>query len=197
MGGLFKLIAMDYRRNEDRIEFNSISGLSYNQQLDISWIEPSGGFTEPVTLEEVKLFCKIDFNDDDELIEMLITAAREMCEDYTNIGFVNREITAVINNGNGGFYLSLGPVTSDLVVGYDKDDNEVELTVSGSKFKQVLQPRLHLMTVDYTAGHEVLPMKLKTALLNAIFYLYDNRATGADNIGPIAQMILNPLRRVW
>jgi len=78
---------MDYRRNEDRILLTG-SGLSYNQQLDISWIEPSNGFTEPVTLEETKLFCKIDFDDDDVLIESLITAAREMCEDYSNIGFV-------------------------------------------------------------------------------------------------------------
>lgn len=187
---------MDYRRNEDRIYFNTNSALSYNQQLDISWIEPSGGFTEPVTLAETKLFCKIDFDDDDELIEMFITAARQMCEDYCNIGFVSREITSVINNGNGGFFLSLGPVTS-AVTGTDKDNNAVELTVSGNEFKQVLEPKLHLMTVEYTAGHEVLPMQLKTALLNAVFYLYDNRAVGVDNIGPIAQMILNPIRRVW
>ena len=186
---------MDYRRNEDRILLTG-SGLSYNQQLDISWIEPSGGFTEPVTLEEVKLFCKIDFNDDDVLIETLITAAREMCEDYSNIGFVNREITAVINNGNGGFYLSLGPVTSD-VTGSDEYDNEVEVKISGSKFKQIITPTLHRMTVEYTAGYEVLPAQLKTALLNAIFYLYDNRAQAVDNIGPIAQMILKPIRRVW
>jgi hypothetical protein len=53
------------------------------------------------------------------------------------------------------------------------------------------------MTVEYTAGYEVLPQQLKTALLNAVFYLYDNRAQAVDNIGPIAQMILNPLRRVW
>jgi hypothetical protein len=187
---------MDYRRNEDRILLPG-SGLSYNQQLDISWIEPSNGFTEPVTLEETKLFCKIDFDDDDVLIESLITAAREMCEDYSNIGFVNREITAVINNGNGGFYLSLGPVTSELITGFDDEDNEVELKISGSKFKQIITPTLHRMTVEYTAGYEVLSQQLKTALLNAVFYLYDNRAQAVDNIGPIAQMILNPLRRVW
>jgi len=34
------------------------------------------------------------------------------------------------------------------------------------------------------------------ALLNAIFYLYDNRAQGVDNIGPIAMMLLKPLQRV-
>jgi len=186
---------MDYRRNEDRILLTG-SGSSYNQQLDISWIEPSNGFTEPVTLEEAKLFCKIDFDDDDELIEMFITAARQMCEDYTNIGFVSREITAIINNGNGGFYLSLGPITSD-VTGADKDLNELTLDVSGNEFKQVISPRLHRMSVEYMGGHEVLPQQLKIALLNAIFYLYDNRAEGVDNIGPIAQMILNPLRRVW
>ena len=39
-------------------------------------------------------------------------------------------------------------------------------------------------------------VKLKTALLNAIYYLYDNRSEGADDIGPIAKMLLKPYRRV-
>jgi hypothetical protein len=48
----------------------------------------------------------------------------------------------------------------------------------------------------YTAGYAALPEALKIGLLNAIYYMYDNRAQAAEDIGPIAKMILNPFRRV-
>ena len=35
---------------------------------------------EPVTLAEAKMYLKIDFNDDDDLIQTLISAARLMIE---------------------------------------------------------------------------------------------------------------------
>lgn len=173
------------------------SGPSYNQIYDIAIIEPSGDITEPVTLAEAKNFCKIDVDDDDTLITALITAARVMCEDYTNIGFIERELIVTLNNRNGGIYLPLGPIPSDLTTVTDADANDVTFTTGGVDWKQLLTPTYERLIVTYTAGYSVLPENLKTALLNTIFYLYDNRATGADNIGPIAQMLLNPIRRVW
>lgn len=173
------------------------SGLSYNQIYDITEIEPSGGYTEPVNLTEVKNFCKIDVDEDDTLIESLITAGRIMCEDYSNIGFVERELIVTLNNGNGNIYLPLGPVPGDVTSVTDQDSNAVTFETGGSTWKQLLQPTSNRLIVTYTGGYTTLPDNLKTALLNTIFYLYDNRATGPDNIGPIAQMILNPLRRVW
>ncbi len=47
---------------------------------------------EPVSLEEVKLHCRIDVDDDDTLINMLITTAREYCETVTGRVFVEREM---------------------------------------------------------------------------------------------------------
>jgi hypothetical protein len=173
------------------------TGLSYNQGYDITEVEPSGGITEPVDLTEAKNFCKIDVDDDDALIESLITTGRIMCEDYTNIGFVKRTVIVELNNGNGNCYLPLGPV-GEIESLKDMDGNEItDPEYGGSTWKQIISPRYNRMVITYEAGYETLPENLRTALLNTIYYLYDNRAVGVDNIGPIAQMILNPLRRVW
>ena len=185
-----------YQRNMDQFEGCDNGKLSYNQILDYWFNEDSGEPTEPVTLEEAKNFCKIDVDDDDTLITSLITAARRMCEDYTNIGFINREVTAVINNGNGGSYLPYGPIGEILSI-TDNDGAELEADIQGVQWKQVVSPRLERMTVVYSGGYEVLPNDLKTALLNVIMWLYDNRSQGTTEMGPIAPMILNPVKRIW
>ena len=45
---------------------------------------------EPVSLDEAKLWLKQDVDDDDDLISGLITAAREMCETFTNRAFITQ-----------------------------------------------------------------------------------------------------------
>lgn len=49
---------------------------------------------EPVTLNEAKLWSKIDFGADDSIIRELIPAAREVCENYTGRTLVDS--TAVV-----------------------------------------------------------------------------------------------------
>ena len=182
--------------------------VSYNCVLDIEFNEDS--ITEPVTLEEAKNFCKIDIDTDDALIESMITSARELCEDYTNIGFVQHEVVAVINNGNGGVLLPYGP-TGEISEITDSNgtvlDEGTGYTLSGNLFKAVLMPKAENLTVTYATGYEVLPQRLKLAILNTIYYLYVNRAQSINhiydknvsmigNIGPISEMILKPLSRV-
>lgn len=49
--------------------------------------------SEPVSVAEMKLWLKQEQNDDDDLIAGLITAAREMCETFTNRAFVTQTWT--------------------------------------------------------------------------------------------------------
>lgn len=186
---------MDYRKNEDMICDDARRWVvSYNQILSVT---AAVIITYPVTLAEVKNFAKIDVPDDDVLIEeTLIPAAVEMCEQLTNISFVAREITTAFNNCNGGTFLPYGPVAEDVSL---SDIDAIDITdpsQTKGQWKQVLTPKNDYMVATYTGGYDVLPAKLKTALLNAIYYLYDHRAQGVDNVGPIAMMILNPLKRV-
>ena len=169
----------------------------YNKILDVQSDE--SGITEQVTLQEAKDFCRIDISTDDDLISMFITAARKMCEAYTNIGFVQREFTVQLSNPNGGIYLPYGPIEADSVELYDADGDEIEAAdyeLSTGDFVQILEPWDERIKAVYTGGYEILPAHLKTGLLNTILYLYDNRADGADSIGPISKMILKPFSRV-
>lgn len=171
--------------------------VNYNSVLDIEFND--AGIVEPVTLTEAKNFCKIDITTDDALVTALITAARQMCESYTSVGFVERELTAVVNNMNGDIYIPYGPVVSIISV-TDEDENSLVLgtgyTLSGISFKRLATPRDTNITINYIAGYSTLPEVLKTAVLNQIYYLYDNRSQGVDDVGPIAKSLLNIYRRV-
>lgn len=183
----------DYSSNCDHQDSRN-SGLSYNQVIDVIFNEDSGAPTEPVTLAEAKNFCKIDVSEDDTLITALITAARQMCEEFSNIGFIERELTSIFNNGNGGKFLPYGPIDTVTEVKIN-DVVTTTYTLGGVKWKQLLDPVADRVEVTYTGGYATLPENLKTALLNAIFYLYDNRSEGMDNIGPVAKMLLKPISR--
>lgn len=170
--------------------------LSYNQVLDITDIEPSGGITEPVTLAEAKNFCKIDVTDDDDLITMLLTACRVECEQLTNIGFVNRDVIVVQNNGNGGAFLPLGPNGEISEV---KDGETVITTAdfSGSTWKQILSPRSERLIITYNTGYSTLPANLKLALLECIFYRYDERKVRENAHPPVYLDLLKQVSRIW
>ena len=49
----------------------------------------SGPASEPVTLDEAKLHLRVDWDDDDTLIAVLIQAARERCEVELDRSFIN------------------------------------------------------------------------------------------------------------
>lgn len=172
-------------------------GVGYNSVLDIEFNETD--ITEPVTLVEAKDFCKVDIGTDDSLIISLITAARQQCEAYTGVGFVVHDAVAILNNVNGDIYIPYGPLIAINQV-TDEAGNILVLdttyTIIGNSFKRLATPRVKNITVDYSTGYSVLPNILKTALLNQIYYLYDNRSIGTDDVSPIAKNLLNPYRRV-
>ena len=172
-------------------------GVGYNSVLDIEFTETE--ITEPVTLVEAKDFCKVDIGTDDNLIISLITAARQQCEAYTGVGFVIHDAVAILNNINGDIYIPYGPLIAINQV-TDEDGNILVLDstyfVIGNQFKRLATPRVKNITIDYTTGYSELPNVLKTALLNQIYYLYDNRSIGTEDISPIAKNLLNPYRRV-
>ena len=171
--------------------------VNYNSVTDIQFNDAN--IEEPVTLAEAKDFCKIDIGTDDDLLISLITAARQMCEAFTGVGFVSHEAVAILNNKNGGIYIPYGP-TKEIYEVKDMEGNTLILdqdyTLSGNEFKRLLTPLDDRIEVNYQTGYETLPETLKLAILNQIYYLYDNRSQGADGIAPIAKMLLTPFRRV-
>lgn len=169
---------------------------SFNAVLDVQFDET--GSEEPCTTAELKAFAKIDTTAEDALIAELGKTARQMCEAYTNISFVQREVTAVLNNSCGGSYLPYGPIPGDVTSIKDEDGNDyTDAVIKGNDFKFIKQPVSDHIEVVYDAGYEKLPKTLKTAVLNQFTYLYDNRGNETEaSMSPIAKLILKPFRRV-
>lgn len=155
---------------------------------------------EPVTLQEVLDYCKIDTGIEDDIITDLIITAREQCEDYTGLSIVPRTVTALVNNACGALYLPYGPVISvssvtdaeNVVI--DTDNYELQ----GFYFPRIISPVDCGLTFVYTAGYGIAPEKIKTAIKQQVFFLYENR--GEKNVETTlsaqAKSTLQRLRRV-
>lgn len=78
---------------------------------------------EPVTLTEAKLWLRVDTDDDDDLIESLIEAARDYCQQYEGRAYVEQTITAYCDNFSRILYLPMPPVLDITSIHYrDRDD---------------------------------------------------------------------------
>jgi hypothetical protein len=149
--------------------------VSYNQILDIAREE----ITQfPVTLTEVKNFCKIDISEGDTFIEDdLIPACVDEVESYLGINLVKREVVVSLNNCNGGVYFPYGPV-AELDELLDEDGDEIlaaDYKTVGTNWMQLKEPKYRQMQATYQGGYETLPLVIKRGLLENIFYNYDLR----------------------
>lgn len=180
---------MDFYRNVDKLS-DYIQGVSYNQILDV---QRAAVVTEPVTLNELKDWAKVDGSAEDAILTALIIAAREMCEKYSNINFVQRQVTAILNNVNGGTYLPYGPVGT--ITGlYDEDNNSIEYEVRGVDFKAVTSPKTTFKAI-YLGGHTSLPETLKSAVKAQALFLFENRGESDFKISPVAKALLDLYKR--
>jgi len=168
--------------------------------------------TEPVSLAEVKAYCRIDadYTSEDTDLEITMSAARIRLEQYLNIGFANRDVTL---QWTGGLIdLPLSP-NGDVVTLTDKDDVAVptdKYTVSAYQAKKIfindvaggnynyfyssiyetveISGGSHcaditdIYTLVYNTGYEDLPKALKQALLAEIDYLYKLRGMPVSDV---------------
>jgi uncharacterized phiE125 gp8 family phage protein len=88
---------------------------------------------EPVTLEEVKLHCRIDHSDEDNLLNTLIAASRQFCETFTGRVFVRQTVEYTLGKWPSGraIHLPLPPVQSITELKYkDEAGASVVLTAA-------------------------------------------------------------------
>ena len=140
----------------------------------------SGEVTEPVTLDEVKDYLRLEgftadddsgegaFDFDDALIEELITEARIWVEKFTGLSLVPKTLTIVLSN-QAGMIEFPGPVTGTIVL-TDKDDVTIEDTeykFIGTEFPKLVTRFCDMITAEYDAGYTTatIPKGLKLALL--------------------------------
>lgn len=187
---------MDAITNHRRWYYEDEGALT-NAVLDVEFDDSA--LVEPVTLAEVKAQSKIDTTAYDAVLQELISVARDMCETYTNISFVERVVTAHINNSLGGIELPYGPVNGDVTSAVDIDGNDVNAEYRHDRFRSLKYPTTDYTVVVYDAGYSAaeLPKKLKNAVLQQVDWLYRNiGSTEEVGLAPIVKAMLKPHRRV-
>lgn len=176
--------------------------------------------TEPVTLAEAKLQCRLitsitdtSAHPDDDLIKGMIAASREFAEHFTGRSIAVKTLERALDLfPSGGIELPGIPVTSVVSVKY-LDPDGVERTLSSADYwlddyglTASLEPgtrwpaalvRKHAVKVRYVAGYADVPRAVACAMLLIIAHLYENRQEGTpfkvEQIPMGAQSFLNTL----
>jgi uncharacterized phiE125 gp8 family phage protein len=164
-------------------------------------IEPSA---EPVTLADLKIFCKADLGDDDGLLTDLISVSRKWCERYTRRCFRNTGIVYYTNLLTYSIPLEFPPFYSlDTASYYDNLNNLQSYPTSNFFYASNLEPailylkynalypalytiRADAFQIAYTAGYgnsnTVIPDGIKHAIMMLALELWDNRGGSSEKV---------------
>lgn len=171
---------------------------------------------EPVTLEEAKLHLRVDDDNttEDDLIESLITVAREHAEAFTNRAFLQQtlrmkmdEFPCVIQlprpqliSVSSIQYVDTAGVTQTLSASLyrvDSDSDPARITPAYGQSWPSTQDITGAVTVTYVAGYgaaaTAVPTGIRQAILMLIGTLYENRE---DIIAGVSAMELPLTSRV-
>lgn len=179
MGGLFKYKTM----------------LNYNSILDLKLEDTNT--TEPISLEDMKLWLRLDIEDDDDLVTALIKTARVQIEGYLNRSLVLKNVKAILNNSLGSIYLPYCPIISaieDIVI-KDKSGNDItNAEILGLEFPYIALPAIDYIYVEYSTGYAQQPDWAIAAIKQQVSWLYENRGD-ETKIGQLSPMALATLKQ--
>lgn len=181
----------------------------------------SGPSVEPVTRAEAKSHLRVDFEEDDTLIDVLIEAARQHAEDYTQRRFITQTWTQTFPEFEDVMLLSGSPLQSITTVTYLDKDNvsqtlstdiyDVDTTRNPGAMRRTRDqswpatyPSWNAVVVTYVAGYgaaaSAVPAAIKQAMLMHIGHMYENRESSIDRMimaVPMGYESLLAPYRVW
>lgn len=180
-------------------------------------IDLGGGGAEPVALADAKSWCRIERDDEDELIARLVTAARETAERETGTALVHRSFRRCADVVGDHLVASLrGPVTAvTKVAAFDGageervfEPGDVALVRIGAREWFLPSPRVRQaarngLEIEFEAGFAVgeTPEALRQAILRIVAASYETRGVvpGAMQpaiVPPFAKALIAPFREV-
>ena len=162
----------------------------------MAWRVVTGPTSEPVTLSEAKLWCRVvsAFTADDTMISGLIVAARQHIERTTNRALIPQTWAIdAYDFGRFGFPLPGNVRAVDFVKYYssgilttlvENTDYTVRLTAPAvlspvDAWPVVDADRANAVQVQAQVGYTAVPNDIKTALLGLVAHWYENRQAGA------------------
>lgn len=169
---------------------------------------------QPVTLAELKLFCKIDHDDEDDLLASLIKAARREAERYANQSFTSQRLRAQWERMLDYVILPLPPHRE--IVSVESYDGEDWIALTTSQYKTVGLKRFKVKTsvqytstryieqpfrVTYDAGPEdasedtVFDERAQAAIKEMVLVAYENRGQAKTEDGAVLEGLLTPVAK--
>lgn len=168
--------------------------MNYNEILNVKDItDESGVFEEPVSLEEMKDYLRLDgyvdadestsddlssFDFDDRLLTDLIRGGRELMEKVTGSDYIIKTREVLFTKLSGDMLIWPGPIISVTSL-LDRNGDEIESTeyeIHGNYIACICGSYL---TITYESGYEILPRALKIDLMRLVAYMYENRGDDA------------------
>jgi hypothetical protein len=138
--------------------------------------------TEPVSLVEQKAFMRVVFADEDSLISSLIKTARVALENYLGISIVKQDIELTVSGYWTPFRIPYAPIVSIDSILIDEIEYDPLLIATDG----YIETMGNVLKMEYSAGFDVIPEDLKTAIKSMTMYYFDNRG----DIGAIPSGIL-------
>ena len=136
--------------------------------------------TEPVSVATAKAYMKVNFADDDTLIESLIKNARIWLENYTGKAYGTRSVKLTIEMTAGEWYELPGPVQSvDSITSVEYGDCPA-YTLLGSQIR-IYSDGIYSIFLTY--GFTTIPEDAKNDILSITAYTYQNRGIDLSNEG--------------
>lgn len=187
--------------------FNSTNG---NYTFFVTTVSSPGigaGPVEPVTLDQAKAQCRVDFADDDVIIQRLISDCRQAIENLCHISLVQKTATVTLDLITDT-EIPEGPTVS--IVSF-KDSTGTDIDASmyevwGNSFQHIRPTMQHLYrsTLVYTTGPSgPVQWQLQEAILQEIAFRYENRGDGTqlrNNVNPgicdAAEELSRPFKRL-
>ena len=142
--------------------------------------------TEPVNLNEAKLYCRVSNFVDDDQIELMIKQGRQAVEVGTGLSIINKSVEIWFNNIDGEFELPFGPIVKSSLILYDDQDKIItNYKLVGDKYPKLYYPNRAILRATYNVGFttETLPSDLKIAILDQVNYDYENRGVDVNDKG--------------
>lgn len=145
-----------------------------------------------------------EFDFDDDLIEELITSAREGIEKFTGRSLVQHTWKVLVTNlagdielpySNGMTSNDSGPILDEIL---DCNGDEIDIgdyKVIGTEFKFLQSPYQEKMTITYTVNPTV-PKRLKQAIMRDVAYHYENRNDEPGELAKQAIVLASSFKRV-
>lgn len=159
---------------------------------------PADGYTEPVTLDDVKSNIILDFTDLDSLITAWITSERQRCEKILGLSLIDTDIKALYQAH--GFHkhrysLYYGPITTNddgpIITGLPDD-----AVVKGYGTDIWVETWANELDLSYSASWgESIPEWAKQAIYLQIAWRIEHRGDESiSKISPEAMEAMNPYR---